>query len=106
METRAHAPSRRSTWRGGPPVKSGLPLAEATRLRSHLWLTAVLGLGSLRGTFSASVVYLAYQRGLSRWAFLLVKGVDTAHSGPRIFKDLAGSRGPVPGAKTAFTCPT
>ncbi len=45
-------------------------------------------------------------RGLSRWAFLLVKGADTAHSGSRIFNGLAGSRDPVPCPKTSFTCPT
>ena len=45
-------------------------------------------------------------RGLSRWAFLLVKGADPAHSGSRIFNGLAGSRSRVPGSKTLFTWPT
>jgi hypothetical protein len=36
------------------------------------------------------------QRGLSRWAFLLVKGADSAHSGLRVFQRLRGLAGHSP----------
>ncbi len=44
--------------------------------------------------------------GLSRWAFLLVKGNEPAHRGSRTFNDLAGSRSPGQRPETCFTCPT
>ena len=45
-------------------------------------------------------------RGLSRWAFLLVKGTEPAHRGSRTFNDLAGSRSPGQRPETCFTYPT
>src|SRR5918994_7791083 len=49
---------------------------------------------------------LAGRDGLSRWAFLLVKGASLDQSGAHVFNGLAGSRGAGPGPETPFTCPT
>jgi hypothetical protein len=42
--------------------------------------------------FAFGVLAKARVRGLSRWAFLLVKGTEPDHRGSRTFNDLAGSR--------------
>jgi transposase-like protein len=51
-------------------------------------------------------LWRAVDRGLSRWAFLLVKGADTAHSGSRVFNGLGGLQGAGPSPEWPFTCPT
>ena len=54
----------------------------------------------------ADLEHDAIGAGLSRWAFLLVKGTEPAHRGSRTFNNLAGSRSPGRRPETCFTYPT